>query len=109
MAYEDCSDDSANLMIAVDRLSTQDQARIIRLITLLGIAPAWLRDRTQRMLRDLIARQPQMQIDCLAHIDAIITRAERELEQNLLLEVPSDCAGIGVDGPEVSRARQFAG
>ena len=108
MAYEDCSDYSADLVLVVDRLSTQDQARIIRLITLLGIAPAWLRDRTQRMLRDLIARQPQMQTDCLAHIDAIITRAERELEQNLLLEVPSDCPGVGADGLEENLARQFA-
>jgi hypothetical protein len=108
MAYEDCCDNSADLMLVVDRLSTQDQARIIRLITLLGIAPSWLRDRTQRMLRDLIAREPLMQTDCLARIDAIITRAERELEQNLSLEIPSDFPGLGVEDLDEIRARHFA-
>ena len=71
------------LMLVVERLSMQDQRRIVRLINLLRQAPDTLREQTQERLKDLIARETQTHTECLASIDKIMASAERELENQL--------------------------
>lgn len=73
------------LMLVVERLAAQDQGRIVRIIDLLRLAPDSVREQTQKKLKDLIAREPQTHAECLALIDRIIIRAERELENELRL------------------------
>lgn len=85
MEHETHSSESSDLMLVVERLSMQDQRRIVRLIDLLCGAPDWLRERTQRTLKRLIALEPQTHAECLASIDGIITLAERELQVRLRL------------------------
>jgi hypothetical protein len=92
MEREPYSSESFDLMLVVERLSTQDQRRIVRLIDLLRIAPDWLRERTQRTLKRLIAHEPQTQAECLASIDGIIALAERELQVRLRIAAPPERA-----------------
>lgn len=73
-------EDSVDLLLVVERLSTRDQRRIVRLIDLLCLAPDDLRRETQSRLKDLIARQAQTHSECLAIIDEIIETTVRELE-----------------------------
>jgi len=74
------SDEATELMLVVERLATQDQSRIVRLIDLLSEAPDDLREQTQRMLRALMAREPETHAECLNGMDAIIAHAEHKLE-----------------------------
>lgn len=92
MEREPYSSESLDLMLVVERLSTQDQRRIVRLIDLLRIAPDWLRKRTQRTLKRLIAQEPQTHAECLASIDGIIALAERELQVRLRLAANAERA-----------------
>ena len=71
-------------MVAVDRLSTQDQTRIVHLIGLLQHAPDDQRERIQKNLRKLIAKDPQTRAECLADIDGLIASAERELRAEVV-------------------------
>ena len=84
------SDEAADLFLAVERLSTQDQRRIVSLIGLLAQASDELREHAQGMLRQLIAREPETRDDCLSHIDEIIARVERQLEIELLFPAGAD-------------------
>jgi len=77
------SDEAADLLLAVERLSTQDQRRIVRLIGLLAQASDELREQTQDILRRLIAREPETQAECLRRVDEIIARVELQLEIEL--------------------------
>ena len=79
------SEVTADLLVTVERLSTQDQRRIVRLIHLLAEAPDALREHAQRTLRELIAREPETRADCLGEIDLIIARVESWLEPETLL------------------------
>ena len=98
MAQVTSPSDAHNLMVVVERLSTQDQSRIVRLIDLLRLAPDFLREQTQEKLKDLIAQEPQTHAECLAFIDSIITQAERELEAKLRLVHPADGAAHAHNG-----------
>ncbi len=79
------SEQTADLLLIVERLSTQDQRRLARLVSLLANASSELRDHTQRRLRELIARVPETHAECLDEIDEIIARVEHRLELELLL------------------------
>jgi hypothetical protein len=74
------SAEATDLLLVVERLATQDQHRIVRLIDLLSEAPDDLREQTQGMLRALIAREPETHSECLSGMDAIIAHAEHKLE-----------------------------
>ena len=92
MEHDTRSSETLDLMLVVERLSMQDQRRIVRLIDLLCTAPDWLRERTQRTLKRLIALEPQTHAECLASIDGIISLAERELQVRLRLAASSERA-----------------
>ena len=78
------SEQTADLLLIVERLSTQDQRRLARLVSLLASASDELRDQAQRRLRELIARVPETHAECLDEIDEIIAGVEQRLELELL-------------------------
>jgi len=92
------SEETADLLVIVERLSTQDQHRIVRLIHLLAQSPDAVREQAQRMLRELIASEPETRADCLAEIDRVIARVERTLELDALVDT-------GAEGPRAAAHR----
>lgn len=79
------SEKTADLLLIVERLSTQDQRRLARLVSLLASASDELRDQAQRRLRELIAHVPETHSECLDEIDEIIAGVEQRLELELAL------------------------
>ena len=73
-----------DLMVAVERLSMQDQTRIVHLIGLLRLAPDAQRERIQQNLRELIAKDPQTRAECVADIDRLISSVESELRADVV-------------------------
>ncbi len=84
------SEKTVDLLLIVERLSTQDQRRLARLVSLLASASDDLRDRAQRRVRRLIASVPETHAECLDEIDEIIARIEHLLEVELLLTSGSE-------------------
>lgn len=75
------SDDVVRLVETVERLSHEDQDRILRLVSLLTGAPMNVRDRTRTMLRSLLAREPRSSIECIAAIDEVLEYLEARTEE----------------------------
>ena len=92
------SEQTTDLLLIVERLSTQDQRRLVRLVSLLASASSELRDQTQRRLRELIARVPETHAECLDEIDEIIARVEHRLELELLLASKPQASPHVADG-----------
>ncbi len=78
------------LVHTVARLDTKDQERILRIVNLLTLVPASVQRQTQRMLKELIDRDPSSMRDCVASVDEVI----EYLEDSVL------AAGDYVAGPE---------
>lgn len=70
------SDDVLRLVQTVERLDNEDQERILRLVNLLMVAPAKVRDRTQIMLRDLLDRDTCSMLECVAAVDEVLAYLE---------------------------------
>jgi hypothetical protein len=71
--------ENEELLLVVDRLSTQDKGRIVRLVELLNRAPHDLRRSSQRKLRRLLAGESMSHDECLESIDGMLSGIEREL------------------------------
>jgi len=71
------SEDIWQLVKTVERLPKEDQDKILRMVDLLALVPPTVQDRTQRMLRDLLARSPESKSDCVAGLDDVIGYLER--------------------------------
>ena len=93
------SEKTADLLLIVERLSTQDQRRLARLVSLLASAPDELRDQAQRRLRELIAHVPETHSECLDEIDEIIAGVEHRLELELLLASSAERSQRIAEGP----------
>lgn len=93
------SEKTADLLLIVERLSTQDQRRLARLVSLLASAPDELRDQAQRRLRSLIAHVPETHSECLNEIDEIIAGVEHRLEIELLLTSSTERSERIATGP----------
>lgn len=70
------SDDVLRLVQTVERLDNEDQERILRLVNLLMVAPATVRDRTQVMLRNLLDREMCSMFECVAAVDEVLAYLE---------------------------------
>lgn len=70
------SDEVLQLIKTVERLSTADQERILRIVSLLAIVPGRIQLTTKRMLRRLINGNPDAVYDC---VDEIIEFLEESL------------------------------
>ncbi len=73
------SEDVLRLVRTVERLPREDQEKILRIVDLLSHVPIPVQDRTQQMLRDLLARDPASKSECVAGVDDVIRYLERNV------------------------------
>ena len=71
------SEDVRRLMRTVERLPNEDQDKILRMVDLLTLVPVPVQNRTQRMLRELLERQPDTKRECVAGVDDVLAYLER--------------------------------
>jgi hypothetical protein len=71
------SDDVWRLVRKVERLPSDDQEKIIRMVGLLPLVPLAVQDRTQRLLRELLEQQPTTRRECVARVDDLLDYLER--------------------------------
>lgn len=73
-------DDVMRLVQTVERLATEDQERILRIVNLLTLVPPSVQRTTHRMLKDLLETSPGTMHECVTGVDEVI----EYLEDNLL-------------------------
>jgi hypothetical protein len=73
------SKDVLRLVRTVERLPTEDQDKILRMVDLLTLVPVPVQHRTQRMLRELLERQPDTKRECVAGVDDVLAYLERNV------------------------------
>jgi hypothetical protein len=73
------SEEVVDLVRTVERLSSEDQQRILRIVDLLLVAPRDVRTQTQRMLRALLDRQPESKAECVTGVEEIIMFLEHRV------------------------------
>jgi hypothetical protein len=71
------SEDVLRLVRTVERLPSDDQDKILRMVDLLTLVPLHVQNRTQRMLRELLERQPDTKRECVAGVDDVLAYLER--------------------------------
>ena len=71
------SEDVLRLVRTVECLPSEDQDKILRMVDLLTLVPLSVQDKTQRMLRDLLERQPDTKRECVAGVDDVLAYLER--------------------------------
>ena len=77
------SEDVLRLVRTVERLPLEDQDKILRIVDLLTLVPLGIQERTQQMLRELLASEPASKNECVMGIDDVIGY----LEQNVSMTV----------------------
>jgi hypothetical protein len=70
------SDDVRRLVRTVERLPVADQDKILRMVDLLTLVPVPVQHRTQRMLRELLEREPNTKRECVAGVDDVLAYLE---------------------------------
>ena len=75
------SKDVLRLVHTVERLPSEYQDKIMRIVDLLSLVPPNVQDRTQRMLREFLASDPSSKSECSAGVDGLI----EYLEQNIAM------------------------
>jgi hypothetical protein len=73
------SEDVWRLVRTVERLPVEDQDKILRMVDLLTLVPISVQHRTQRMLRELLERQPDTKRECVAGVDDVLAYLERNV------------------------------
>lgn len=68
-----------NLVRTVGRLPAEDQDRILRVVSLLTIAPGSVQKHSKHMLHELLSTEPTSRLDCVAELDDIIGYLEANL------------------------------
>ena len=71
------SEDVLRLVRTVERLPMEDQDKILRLVDLLSLVPPAIQERTQHMLRTLLASDPASKSECVAGVDDLLEFLER--------------------------------
>ena len=71
------SEDVLRLVRTVEALPAEDQDKILRMVDLLTLVPLPVQHRTQRMLRELLERQPNTKRECVAGVDDVLAYLER--------------------------------
>jgi hypothetical protein len=93
------SEDVLRLVRTVERLPRDDQDKILRIVDLLSLVPLRVQDKTQQMLRELLARDPASKNECVAGIDDVI----RYLERNVAMSAEFRGLLTPVDSAESKR------
>jgi hypothetical protein len=73
------SEDVLRLVRTVERLPSEDQDKILRMVDLLTLVPLSVQNRTQRMLRELLEKQPDTKTECVAGVDDVLAYLERNV------------------------------
>jgi hypothetical protein len=73
------SEDVLRVVHKVERLPREDQDKILKMVDLLTLVPFVVRDESQRMLRELLARDPITKSECVAGLDDVISYLERNV------------------------------
>jgi hypothetical protein len=73
--YSVLSEEVRQLVNTVGRLPSADQERILRVVSLLKLAPENIQKEGQQMLRTLIEASPHLQ-DCESGVDGVIEYLE---------------------------------
>ena len=73
------SEEVLRLVRTVERLPREDQDKILRIVDLLSLVPVSVQDRTQQMLRELLASAPASKSECVAGVDDVIEYLERNI------------------------------
>ena len=92
------SEDVLRLVRTVERLPSEDQDKILRMVDLLTLVPLKVQNRTQRMLRELLERQPDTKGECVAGVDDVLAYLESNAQaapQVRDVVARLDFAGIG--------------
>src|SRR5262245_21062892 len=84
------SEDVLRLVRTVERLPREDQDKILRIVDLLSLVPTSVQNKTQQMLRDLLARGPASKRECVAGVDDVIEYLERNAEVMQMRDAPCD-------------------
>lgn len=71
------SEDVLQLVRTVERLPSEHQDKILRMVDLLTLVPLPVQHRTQRMLRELLERRPHTKSECVAGVDDVLAYLER--------------------------------
>jgi len=71
------SEDVMRLVRTVESLPSEDQDKILRMVDLLTLVPLPVQYRTQRMLRELLERQPDTKSECVAGVDHVLDYLEQ--------------------------------
>jgi hypothetical protein len=92
------SEDVLRLVRTVERLPSEDQDKILRMVDLLTLVPLTVQERTQRMLRELLERHPDTRSECVAGVDDVLAYLERNaasgrLRRNVVTRL--DFAALG--------------
>ena len=69
-------EDVRKLVRSVERLPSEDQDKILRMVRLLTLVPLQVQHRTQRMLRELLEREPDTKRECVAGVDDVLAYLE---------------------------------
>jgi hypothetical protein len=90
------SDDVRRLVRTVERLPTEDQDKILRMVDLLTLVPLAVQSNTQRMLRDLLERRPNSKRECVDGVDDVLAYLESNAAagSNRRAVVPLDFAAM---------------
>jgi hypothetical protein len=75
------SEDVLKLVRTVERLPTEYQNKIMRIVDLLSVVPVKVQDRTQQMLRELLARAPASKRECVTGVDDLIEYLEAHVSR----------------------------
>ena len=69
-------EDVRKLVRSVERLPSEDQDKILRMVKLLTLVPLQVQHRTQGMLRELLEREPDTKRECVAGVDDVLAYLE---------------------------------
>jgi hypothetical protein len=67
------------LVHTVERLPSQDQEKILRMVDLLTLVPVGAQNCAQQMLRKLLESAPDSHTECLAGVDDVLAYLERNV------------------------------
>jgi hypothetical protein len=95
------SKDVLRLVRTVERLPSEDQDKILRMVDLLTLVPLQVQNRTQRMLRELLERQPDTKRECVAGVDDVLAY----LERNAASDARSRDSSIALELGALSKVR----
>ncbi|MEO8465749.1 MAG: hypothetical protein ABI640_10445 [Gammaproteobacteria bacterium] len=78
------SEEVLRVVHKVERLPLKDQNKILKMVDLLTLVPLDVRDESQRMLRELLARDPSTKSECVAALDDVIAYLEQNVPRSAM-------------------------